>query len=199
LEASALVRGNVLRAHRLVESFKQVSAREASDTVETVDVAEVVQEVLELFKLNARRAHLDVTFEDHRDPADGAWTGSPSHLTQLLLNLLTNAERYAYPDGKGGAVQIHLEAASVAGRPGLELTVRDFGCGISPEHRSQIFEPFFTTGRGRGGTGLGMAIVHSIVTSALGGSIRIDSEVGRGTSVTVTFPDRKSEESAPMS
>ncbi len=199
LEAGALLRRNVVRAHGLVESFKQVSAREASERLETVDVAQVVDDVLALFRLNARRASLTVSFHDRRDPGDAPWTGAPGHLTQILLNLLTNAERYAYPDGGGGAVEIVLATATVAGGRGLALTVRDFGCGMAPAHRAQIFEPFFTTGRSRGGTGLGMAIVHSLVTSALGGTIGVDSEVGRGTSVTVTFPNRALEGAGPMS
>ena len=198
LEASRLLRGNVVRAHRLVESFKQVSAGQISGTDETVDVAEVVREVLDLFALNARRAHLEVRFTDRRTPSDGTWTGPPSRLAELLLNLLTNVERYAYPDGAGGAVELELATATIAGRPGVELTVRDHGAGIPVEHRAQIFEPFFTTGRGLGGTGLGLAIVHNVVTAVLGGTIRVDSEPGRGTSVTVVLPS-KQPRSGPMS
>ena len=198
LEASRLLRGNLVRAHRLVESFKQVSAGQISGTVETVDVAEVVREVLDLFALNARRAHLDIRFTDRRSASDGAWTGPPSRLAELLLNLLTNVERYAYPDGAGGAVEIELASTAIAGRPGVELTVRDFGRGIPAEHRDQIFEPFFTTGRGRGGTGLGLAIVHNVVTAVLDGTIRVDSEPGEGTSVTVALPSRQPR-SGPMS
>jgi len=190
LEASRLLRRNVLRAHRLVESFKQVSARQVSGTVETVDVAQVVSDVLDLFKINARRSHLAIRFADRRDRSDETWTGSPSHLTQVLLNLLTNVERYAYPDGAGGAVDVELATTAVDGRPGIELTVRDFGRGIPPEHRPYVFEPFFTTGRGRGGTGLGLAIVHNLVTAVLGGTIRVDSEPGAGTSVTVALPSK---------
>ena len=197
-EASRLLRGNVQRAHRLVESFKQVAAGQISGTDETVDVAELVREVLDLFTLNARRAHLEIRVADRRAPSDGAWTGPPSHLAQLLLNLLTNVERYAYPDGAGGAVEIELATATIAGRPGVEVTVRDFGRGIPAEHRAQIFEPFFTTGRGLGGTGLGLAIVHNVVTAVLGGTIRVDSEPGRGTSVTVALPS-KQPGSGPMS
>jgi signal transduction histidine kinase len=71
----------------------------------------------------------------------------------------------------------------------VALSVRDFGAGIPAEALGQVFEPFFTTGRSRGGTGLGLAIVHNLVTVALGGTIRIDSEVGGGTAVILTFRD----------
>ena len=191
LEAAGLLRRNVVRAHALVESFKQVSVRQLSDRVETVDVAEVVADVVGLFTLNARRANLDVRVDDCRDANAGAWSGSTSQLTQVLLNLLTNAERYAYPGDRGGAVEITLGTARLDARPAVELIVRDFGCGIAAEHRSQIFEPFFTTDRGRGGTGLGLTIVHSLVTSAMGGTIDVTSEDGGGTRVTVTLPMRR--------
>jgi len=51
-----------------------------------------------------------------------------------------------------------------------------------------VFEPFFTTGRERGGSGLGLSIVHGIVTSAMGGEIRVESSPGEGTAVTITLP-----------
>jgi signal transduction histidine kinase len=191
LEASGLLRRNVVRAHSLVEAFKQVSVRQLSDAVETVDAAQVVADVVSLFEVSAREAQLAVRVEDRRDCDAPRWTGSPSQLTQVLLNLLTNVERYAYPDGRGGEVEIALATVRWDSAPAVELTVRDFGRGVKAEHRRQIFEPFFTTGRGRGGTGLGMTIVHGLVTSAMGGTIAVDSEPGRGTAVKVTLPIRR--------
>jgi signal transduction histidine kinase len=187
LEASGLLRRNVVRAHSLVETFKQVSVQQLSNAVETVDVANVVADIVSLFELNAREAQLTLRVEDRRDPDARSWTGSPSQLTQVLLNLLTNVERYAYPDGRGD-VEIALATVRSDGARALELTVRDFGRGLTPEQRAQIFEPFFTTGRGRGGTGLGMTIVHGLVTSAMDGTIAVESEPGRGTAVKVTLP-----------
>ena len=187
LEASGLLRRNVVRAHSLVETFKQVSVQQLSDAVETVDVANVVADIVSLFELNAREAQLALRVEDRRDPDARSWTGSPGQLTQVLLNLLTNVERYAYPDGRGD-VEIALATVRSDGARALELTVRDFGRGLTPEQRAQIFEPFFTTGRGRGGTGLGMTIVHGLVTSAMDGTIAVESEPGRGTAVKVTLP-----------
>ena len=70
------------------------------------------------------------------------------------------------------------------------IVVRDFGAGMAPEDVPRVFEPFFTTGRTRGGTGLGMAIVHNLVTSALKGEVRVESERGKGTSVEITVPRR---------
>ena len=73
------------------------------------------------------------------------------------------------------------------------LVVRDFGRGIRAEHLPKVFDPFFTTGRSKGGTGLGMAIVHNIVTAALKGSIELTSVPGSGTTVTLQFPRKISD------
>jgi signal transduction histidine kinase len=72
----------------------------------------------------------------------------------------------------------------------FSIVVRDYGRGMSAASRSRVFEPFYTTGRGQGGTGLGMAIVHNLVTSALKGHIELTSGLGQGTAVRVTFPKR---------
>jgi signal transduction histidine kinase len=80
---------------------------------------------------------------------------------------MTNIEPYAYPDGTGGRVEIVVAAEGRRPDERFVITVSDFGRGIAADDLPRIFEPFFTTGRGRGGTGLGMAIVQNIVTTAL--------------------------------
>jgi signal transduction histidine kinase len=122
------------------------------------------------------------------EPAERAWLGYRGYLTQVLLNLLGNIERYAYPDGEGGRVEIEIVADKRRPDEFFLLTVRDFGQGIAADHLPKVFDPFFTTGRSKGGTGLGMAIVHNIVTTALKGSIGLESKLGSGTTVTLRAP-----------
>ena len=66
--------------------------------------------------------------------------------------------------------------------------VSDDGCGISAVNLKRVFDPFFTTRMGQGGSGLGLHITHQLVTGILGGRVRIESEEGKGTSVTIELP-----------
>jgi signal transduction histidine kinase/CheY-like chemotaxis protein len=124
----------------------------------------------------------------------------PGQLEIALLNLCVNA-RDAMP--RGGRLDVSVatlgaedparpRGGDVPGGPLALLSVRDTGTGIDAATRERIFEPFFTTkGQGRG-TGLGLPIVHGVVTEA-GGAIRIESEQGRGTEFRLYFPLRAGE------
>ena len=106
--------------------------------------------------------------------------GDTPQLQQVVLNLVINA-RDAMPDG--GRLQLRL-----ASRGDLaSIVVEDAGTGMSPKIRERVFEPFFTTKTREKGTGLGLAMVHGIVTEH-GGRIEIESAEGQGTSVELTFP-----------
>ena len=188
LEAADLLARNIQRAHKLVQDFKKISISQLTDTNEKVNLSEVVAETVALFKITARRARLEVEISDTLTDGSRTWRGYRGYLSQVLLNLLTNVERYAYPGGAGGEVAITVAAESDRHVPTFTLVVRDFGQGIAPEHLPQVFDPFFTTGRALGGTGLGLAIVHNIVTGPLQGTVAIRSEPGQGTAVTLTFP-----------
>lgn len=188
LETADLMQRNIVRAHTLIQSFKNLSVSQIVDTKETLVLPDVVEEILALFSIQARQARLDVTFNHALPEQQRTWVGYRGHLSRILLNLLTNVERYAYPDSTGGTVTVTLDTHTRHQEPHFRLTVRDSGCGIAPEHVPHVFDAFFTTGRSKGGTGLGMAMVYNLVTSALHGTIHLESAPGQGTTVTVTFP-----------
>jgi signal transduction histidine kinase len=187
-EASGLISRNVARAHKLVQDFKKVSVNQITDVKETVRLSEVVAETAHLFRVTARQSRMEVAIDDRLPDPGGEWLGYPGSLSQVLLNLLSNAQRYAYPEGVGGKVEITLAADLDGATAGYRIAVRDFGKGIPPENLPRVFDPFFTTGRGKGGSGLGLAIVYNIVTAQLKGAITVDSTVNEGTTVTLTVP-----------
>jgi len=110
---------------------------------------------------------------------------------RCIQESLTNVIRHAQ------AKHVGVDLRHVDAKPWLALTVRDDGCGIPPEILPRIFEPFLTTKETGRGVGLGLAISHSILERH-NGNIEVQSEVGRGTTFTVTLPwDADAEKAAP--
>lgn len=184
-EAAHLLESGLARTRRLVQSFKNLSVRQMTDSREDVDLAALLDEAIALFEPEARTAHLRVEATNGLPPEMRQWSGFPGHFVQIVLNLLQNAERHAYPEGGGGRIEVGLAPADASR---FALTVRDFGRGIPPADLPKIFEPFFTTARAKGGAGLGLSIVQNLVTVALRGTIGVDSEPGVGTTVRIALP-----------
>ena len=183
-EALGLIKGNVQRAHLLVQDFKKVSVSQLTDVKEPMSLSETVREIINLAKAHFRQSGLKNEIKDSLSLTEQTWVGYRGYLSQILLNLLTNIQRYAYPNEEGGLAEIYV---ATAGPDKFSISVKDYGKGMSEDVRNRVFEPFFTTGRSSGGTGLGMAIVHNLITTALKGSIQIESEPGKGTEITVVF------------
>ncbi|MEP7355862.1 MAG: HAMP domain-containing sensor histidine kinase [Anaerolineales bacterium] len=184
-EALGLMDGNLQRAHKLVQDFKKVSVSQLSDVKEALDLPEAIEDTLRLAQLTLKQRQIAVSFVNGLPAGADTWVGYRGYLAQILLNLLTNVERYAYPAGQGGPAEVGL---ALEGERDYRLTVRDFGRGIPPADLERVFEPFFTTGRSSGGTGLGMTIVYNLATAALKGRIDIQSALRQGTEVRLIFP-----------
>lgn len=108
-------------------------------------------------------------------------TCMPNQLNQVFLNLLVNAGQSI--EHKEGLIKIRTWSDA----EGIHVSISDNGKGIPEEQLSKIFEPFYTTKEVGEGTGLGLSLVHDIVEKHRG-SIEVDSEVGKGTTFTMTFP-----------
>jgi two-component system cell cycle sensor histidine kinase/response regulator CckA len=110
--------------------------------------------------------------------------GHENRIAQVLLNLLLNAAQ-AIPDGHADENEIRLTVRPAGDR--VTITVHDTGGGIPPELQDRIFEPFFTTKSASGGSGLGLSICRAI-TAEMGGTLRVESQNGRGTTFTLELP-----------
>jgi signal transduction histidine kinase len=109
----------------------------------------------------------------------------PLLLHQVFLNMVMNAEHAIAATGREGRIEIATSVAPSGDR--IVATVRDTGIGIPDDTLSRIFEPFYTTkGRGKG-TGLGLAICRQLC-AALGGTISVESEPGKGSTFFVRVP-----------
>ena len=171
------------RLSELVSDLLELSRLDAGErplSVGSVSVGEVVARAAEAVEPRASAKHITIT---HHVSVGLAARGDAKALEQVLVNLLDNAVKYT---PEGGSVELtgRNEAARV------ELSVRDTGLGIEAKHLPRLFERFYRVDRGRsremGGTGLGLSIVRHLV-SAMGGEVRVQSQLGLGSTFTVTL------------
>jgi signal transduction histidine kinase len=180
-EASGLMMRSLHNAADLVNSFRQVSVDQASAQRRRFDLAQACHEITATMMNKVRR---DGHALDLRVPAGIEMDSYPGPLGQVLINFVNNALLHAF-DAPGG----HMALSASTPEPGrVRIEFSDDGRGIPAEHLSRIFDPFFTTRMGQGGTGLGLNIAYNIATTLLGGSIRVDSAPGRGTTFILDLP-----------
>ncbi len=188
------------RARSLVKQILAFS-RQGEMEPKPVQVKLIVKEVLKLL-----RASLPATIEiEQLIQSDGAVMADPTQIHQVMMNLGTNA---GYAMGqKGGRLTVALEEvdldedftrlhADLQPGPYLKLTVVDTGRGITAENLTKIFDPFFTTKPKGEGTGMGLSVVHGIVTG-LGGLITVDSAPGQGARFQIYLPALQGEAALP--
>jgi signal transduction histidine kinase len=181
-DAASQIMTNLGHAGDLIQSFKQVAIDRNISDRRRFDLAEVTEQVVKGLRVGLRERNFTVSIEC--EPAL-AMNSYPGPYGQVLTNLLLNSATHAFPDGAQGSVCI---AAHGAGKDNVEVLFSDDGCGMSAEVRRQVFDPFFTTRRDQGSTGLGLHIVHNIVTNRLGGRINLETGLGAGTKIRIIVP-----------
>jgi signal transduction histidine kinase len=152
--------------------------------IEPVDLAAIIRDVLAFLNREASYRSITVTADL---PADlPRFESDHGKLQQIFLNLVNNAFA-AMSDGGSLEIRACLEPDK-----GIVVTVKDDGCGIPEADIERIFEPFFSTKKEKGGTGLGLSITYGLVQE-IGGTIQVQSELGRGTVFTITLPTHRRE------
>src|SRR2546427_5808919 len=157
-----------------------------AEAMSSIDVNALVEEAEGLVVKRLRERGVQIA--NQFDPVIPRIRASADQLKQVLLNLLLNA---ADSMPKGGTITVATQTGAgteteVFGRDAVQIQVRDTGQGIPDDVLAQIFEPFFSTKPGKG-TGLGLWVSQGIVQSH-GGTMRVGSRVGRGTTFTITLP-----------
>lgn len=161
--------------------LSQLDSNNLEAARETVNLYSIAQNTIDLLKVSADKNQITMTLKGTLQTV----TGDKGMLEELVYNLCDNAIRY---NKKGGSVTVTVERIEEK----VVLSVKDTGIGIPKKHQERVFERFYRVDKGRskstGGTGLGLAIVKHIVTWHRA-SLKLESEEGKGTEITVTFPD----------
>ncbi|WP_300297433.1 PAS domain-containing sensor histidine kinase [Ferrovibrio sp.] len=182
-EATRIMQGNLARAARLIQAFKQVAADQSTDDLRLFDIGEYLREIMLSLAPALRRSLHDVRIDC---PDKLVIRSRPGALGQIVTNLVMNALQHAFEGGgRPGVISINVTQPR-EGRIAVEF--RDNGRGIVADDLPRVFDPFFTTRRGTGGTGLGLHIVYNLVSQVLGGTIAVSSREGEGTRFTIIFP-----------
>ena len=177
-----------LRARDMVKQILAFS-REAETEKKPIKLQSIVREAVELLRTMPKT----IEIRQHVDEDCGSVMADSTQMHQVIVNLATNA--YQAMREKGGVLELSLTEEET--RPGtphldlspgryLKLSVRDTGHGIDGAILEKIFNPYFST-KGPGGTGMGLAVTHGIVTSN-GGAIDVHSKLGQGATFNVYLP-----------
>ncbi len=178
------VRAHAARMHQLVDdqlSLARIESGRWEPALEAVDLAGAARAA---WSARTVQGTPTLRFEVRTGPGAETAAADPEAVQQILGNLFDNAIRHTPPDG---TVAVHTRAEG----GGVTLAVTDTGSGIPGEHLPRIFERYYRADPARsreaGGTGLGLAIVKHL-TEAHGGQVRVESELGHGTTVSCWFP-----------
>jgi len=177
--ASALIT-NLVRTAELVRSFKQVASDQTSDIIRIFNVKEYINEILLSLRNSLKHTKHIVSIECDDNLM---LKNHPGYFAQILTNFIMNSLIHAFNKNDIGHIDISIKKDTNI----VTFTYSDDGKGINKEHLDKIFNPFFTTNRDDGGTGLGLNIVHNIVTKNLGGTIECHSQLGNGTQFIINF------------
>ncbi|MCX7927146.1 MAG: response regulator [Candidatus Omnitrophica bacterium] len=180
-----------LRANAIILNLLRF-ARPSNSVLEYVTCHDLVTEALALFQYRVPNRNIRIETEFADDNA--TVYVDRNQIQQVLFNLFSNATD-AMPNGGSLLIRTFFDPrhSALGDKPACVMEVTDTGEGISPENLSKLFEPFFTTKRDRRGTGLGLSMAKMIIENH-NGKILIESELGKGTRVSVVLPLKERKE-----
>jgi two-component system, NtrC family, sensor kinase len=177
------IQSSVDRARRIAQQLLHVVKTQSTESPDFVEITEVnlkklAEECISLVELEASYKKIEVSLES-TEPNPIIMT-DPYQLAQVLINLLTNSIQAADAGGK-------INFSVITAPDKVHIIIQDTGCGIPEENLTKIFEPFFSTKAVGVGTGMGLYISSAVIVK-LGGLMMVESEVGKGTTFTITLP-----------
>lgn len=176
----AALTANCARAAEMVRRLKSGATDRSSEQRRHFLLGDLVRETMASLEPQLRKQEAGVRIAVVQEVAMNSYPGA---LSQVLINLTTNALDHAF-GAQGGQLDIRIGGDE----NNVTLSFADNGRGISAADLPHVFEPFFSTRRDAGNSGLGMHIVSSLVVTTLGGAITIDSQPGQGTVCTLALP-----------
>lgn len=172
---------NLHIASDLIFNFKQISADHQNMELRNFNLYEIIKNVIVSFGIDLRNANVTLEFLCKENVMIKSYPGAVVH---IVSNLIRNALVHGFEGLKKGQIRIEVFEFEDS----ISIMIQDDGIGMDQNTLNQIYDPFFTTKRSRGGTGLGLNIVHNMITNVLQGSVVCESVLGKGTQFTIQMP-----------
>lgn len=169
------------RSAEIISSFKNVAGEQSALELRAVNLHDFLSDVI----VNLRPKFKNTTHQIQLNcPEDLVLYQYPGAFSHILTNLVVNSLTHGFENQPLGRIDVLVYTHQDLGY----FVYTDNGRGIDPLLLEKVFDPFYTTKRSEGNTGLGMHIIHNIVTQTLKGKLELESELGKGIKLSITFP-----------
>ncbi len=170
---SVMSEKSLIRAAKLIRSFKEISVDQHSDEKRKIDLKKYIDEVIHTLSIELKNNGIQVY---NNIPEEMILDTYPGYISQIFTNLILNTIKHAFIIPEDNTISIN----AINRENKTVITFQDDGKGVSDEIAQKLFDPFFTTARGKGGSGLGLNIVYNLLSSKLNGAISIDKTYKNG-------------------
>ena len=158
--------------------FSRMQSGRLKLVIERIDLLAELEEAVLMYTERARREDIALTYDEQLESA--VVMADKNRLRQVFINIIDNAIKYS---DAGGSVKV----SAMASNGYYVISVADSGCGISPEDLPKVKQKFYKANLTRRGSGIGLAVADELIT-AFYGSLKVDSVLGQGTTVTIRIP-----------
>lgn len=166
----------------LLDNFNIIAADQDDTKIQSFDIITYIKNMMMLFDLEFSQS--DITY-NYSGENTLVIKSVPSFIAIVLLNLINNSLKHGFDNKGKGKITLKVDKSS---KNGAKITYTDNGKGMNKAILKQVFEPFFTTRNDRGYVGVGMSTTYDLIKNKLAGDISIESQEGKGTTVTITLP-----------
>ena len=176
-----VITGETNRLEQMVEElldFSRIQSGHFTLQLTTIDVIAELEDALLIYNDKAKKENIILSYNEPEFMC--AVVGDKNRLRQVFINIIDNALKYTEP---GGSIEVIAEKNDSA----VIISVSDTGAGIAPEDLSKVKQKFYKANKTKHGSGIGLAVADEIITMH-GGLLDIESELGKGTKVTITLP-----------
>lgn len=166
----------------LLENFNHIAADQDETKVRSFDLVNYMKNMLTLYDFEFSQSDIIYSYSGEKQLTVKS---VPSFIAIVLLNLINNSLKHGFDNKGNGKIALTVEKGA---KSGAKITYFDDGKGMNKATIKRVFEPFFTTRNDRGYVGVGMSTTYNLIKNKLAGDIKIDSQEGKGTTVTITLP-----------